>query len=457
MEAGAKRNIYTFGLGTIGRDMVYAMVSMYLIYYLTDILNVSSGTLWALNVILLVGRIFDALNDPIMGVIVDNTNTRYGKFKPWIVFGAISSGIITILLFTDFGLRGTSFLVVFGLLFILWDLAYTTNDISYWSMLPALTTNQHEREKIGSFAKICADIGLFAVVVGLVPITGLLGSKLGSMVQAYHVFTVGLVVLMWVGQAITVFGVKENREAFKREEATTLRGMVRAIAENDQLLWAAVSMSLFLIGYVTTTSFGIYFFKYAYGDEGMYSVFALILGLCQLGALSVFPLFSKRFSRQSLYTAATVLVVLGYLLFFFAPMNMLVIGPAGILIFLGEAFIQILMLMFFTDTVEYGQWKLGKRNESVTFSLQPVIFKLAAAVANGIVGVTVILAGITEAMRPEDVTAGGLIILKFAMLILPLLFILLGYWIYRRKYIIDSTLYQRILDDLQQRGHLKLS
>ncbi|HPT83046.1 MAG TPA: glycoside-pentoside-hexuronide (GPH):cation symporter [Limnochordia bacterium] len=457
MEAGAKRNIYTFGLGTIGRDMVYAMVSMYLIYYLTDILNVSSGTLWALNVILLVGRIFDALNDPIMGVIVDNTNTRYGKFKPWIVFGAISSGIITILFFTDFGLRGTSFLVVFGLLFILWDLAYTTNDISYWSMLPALTTNQHEREKIGSFAKICADIGLFAVVVGLVPITGLLGSKLGSMVQAYHVFTVGLVVLMWVGQAITVFGVKENREAFKREEATTLRGMVRAIAENDQLLWAAVSMSLFLIGYVTTTSFGIYFFKYAYGDEGMYSVFALILGLCQLGALSVFPLFSKRFSRQSLYTAATVLVVLGYLLFFFAPMNMLVIGPAGILIFLGEAFIQILMLMFFTDTVEYGQWKLGKRNESVTFSLQPVIFKLAAAVANGIVGVTVILAGITEAMRPEDVTAGGLIILKFAMLILPLLFILLGYWIYRRKYIIDSTLYQRILDDLQQRGHLKLS
>src|SRR5690606_6021327 len=115
--------------------------------------------------------------------------------------------------------------------------------------------------------------------------------------------------------------------------------------------------------------------------------------------------------------AATVLVVLGYLLFFFAPMTMLVIGPAGILIFLGEAFIQILMLMFFTDTVEYGQWKLGKRNESVTFSIQPVIFKLAAAIANGIVGVTVIVAGIADALTPEEVTAGGLVILKFAMLI----------------------------------------
>src|SRR5690606_28795155 len=84
MEKAAKRNIYTFGLGTVGRDMVYAMVSMYLMFYLTDVLTVPSATLWALNGIILVGRIFDALNDPIMGVIVDNTNTKYGKFKPWI-------------------------------------------------------------------------------------------------------------------------------------------------------------------------------------------------------------------------------------------------------------------------------------------------------------------------------------------------------------------------------------
>ncbi|HHW73347.1 MAG TPA: sugar transporter, partial [Firmicutes bacterium] len=137
MEKAAKRNIYAFGLGTVGRDMVYAMVSMYLMYYLTDILTVPTATLWWINGIILIGRIFDALNDPIMGVIVDNTHTKYGKFKPWIVFGALSSGLITIALFSDFGLSGTSFVAVFGVLFILWDLAYTTNDISYWSMLPA--------------------------------------------------------------------------------------------------------------------------------------------------------------------------------------------------------------------------------------------------------------------------------------------------------------------------------
>ncbi|WP_461363207.1 glycoside-pentoside-hexuronide (GPH):cation symporter [Candidatus Darwinibacter acetoxidans] len=457
MEAATRRNIFTFGLGTVGRDMVYAMVSMYLIFYLTDILTVSSATLWWINGIILLGRIFDALNDPIMGVIVDNTNTKYGKFKPWIVFGTISSGIITILLFTDFGLTGTSYIVVFGILFVLWDLAYTTNDISYWSMLPALSMDQKEREKIGSFAKICADIGLFAVVVGLVPLTGMLGQRYGSMVKAYNVFTIAIVILMWIGQAITVFGVKERRDIFKPEETTTLRGMVKAIVENDQLLYTAMAMTLFMVGYVTTTSFGIYFFKYAYGDENMYSIFALILGVCQIGALSVFPLFSKRYSRRTLYTAATALVVVGYLVFFMAPMNMLYIGAAGILIFLGEAFIQILMLMFLTDTVEYGQWKLGKRNESVTFSIQPVIFKLGGAIASGIVGVTVIISGINDAVTPADVTPSGLLMMKFAMLVLPLLFILVGYLIYRYKYRIDSAMYERILADLQERGDLKLS
>lgn len=456
MEATKNRNIYAFGLGTVGRDMVYTMVSMYLIFYLTDILRVSSASLWWINGIILVSRIFDALNDPIMGVIVDNTDTKYGKFKPWIAVGALASGLVTILLFTDFGLEGTSFVFLFGLLYLLWGIAFTTNDISYWSMLPALSMDQKEREKIGSFAKICANIGLFTVVAGLVPLTSLLGERLGSMEQAYTAFTIILVLIMWVGQSITLFGVREKRDLFKREERTTLKGMFRAIIENDQLLYTAIAMSLFMIGYVTTTSFGLYFFKYAYGDEGMYSIFAIILGISQIGALIVFPLFSKVFNRRTLYTAATVLVIAGYLIFFFSPMNMLFIGLAGILMFLGQAFIQILMLMFLADTVEYGQWKLGKRNESVTFSLQPLINKMGGAVSSGIVGATVIISGINDATSAADVSSGGLLIMKFAMLILPLLFILASYLIYRYKYKIDSTMYKQILADLQERGDIIL-
>jgi melibiose permease/lactose/raffinose/galactose permease len=213
-------------------------------------------------------------------------------------------------------------------------------------------------------------------------------------------------------------------------------------------------MALFMIGYVTTTSFGLYFFKYAYGDEGMYSIFALVLGVSQIIALSVFPLFSKRYDRKTLYTGATVIVLLGYVVFFFAPMNMIFIGLAGILLFLGQAFIQLLMLMFLADTVEYGQWKLGKRNESVTFALQPFINKMGGAVASGIVGITLIISGINEAQTAAEVTTEGLWIMKVAMMVLPLIFILSGYLIYRFKYKINPGTYQKILEDLKTRGDI---
>ena len=452
----SSRNRFTFGLGTIGRDMAYTMVSMYLIFYLTDILQLPNSTLWWISGILLAGRIYDAVNDPIMGVIVDNTHSRFGKFKPWIALGALLSGVFTVLLFTDFGLTGAGYIALFTVIYLFWEMGFTANDISYWSMLPSLSMDQKEREKIGAFARICANIGLFIVVAGIVPITTALGKAFGSMQKGYTVFSIIIILIMWAGQCITLFGVKEPKGIFLQESHTTLKGMITAIFKNDQLLYTAISMSLFMIGYVTTTSFGLYFFKYAYGDEGMYSIFAIILGISQILALVVFPLFSKRFSRRNLYTAATALVVLGYVIFFFSPMDMRFIGLSGMLLFVGQAFIQLLMLMFLTDTIEYGQWKLGKRNDSVTFSLQPFINKMGGAIASGVVSFTVIVSGINDATSASDVTPAGLFMMKIAMFVFPLFCILAGYLIYRNKYKIDDKLYQHILSDLQARGDIKL-
>ena len=150
-----------------------------------------------------------------------------------------------------------------------------------------------------------------------------------------------------------------------------------------------------------------------------------------------------------------MLVVLGYLIFFFAPMNMIFIGAAGVLIFVGQAFIQLLMLMFLADTIEYGQWKTGKRNESVTFSIQPLINKIGGAIASGIVSVTLVISGINAAQSAADVTPEGLLTLKLSMLVLPLLCILAGYLVYRSKYRIDAQLHRKILEDLRARGDIR--
>jgi len=453
MKSSVKSNRYFFGLGTIGRDMLYSMVSMFLLVYMTEVLNLSDATMIVMAVVFTVLRIFDALNDPIMGFLVDNTHSRYGKFKPWIVIGGIIGGILTVLFFTDFGLRDTWYIVVFILIYLAWDITYGANDIAYWSMLPSLSIDQKERERIGSFARICANIGLFVCVVGILPIT----KALGGGTKAWFIFAVAVVLITWAFLCFTVFGVRENRAIVNKQENTSLKEMFGVLFKNDQLMFTAISMALFMIGYCTTTSFGVYFFKYAYKNENMYSVFAGVLGVSQLLALSVFPLFSKKFDRKQLYTAATVLVVLGYIVFFFAPMNMLIIGLAGMLIFVGQAFIQLLMLMFLTDTIEYGQLKLGRRNESITFSVQPFINKIGGALASGVVTITLVISGINSAATPDDVTAGGLLTMKLAMLILPLISIVAGYIVYRINFKIDKEMFDKIVAELGERGDLNLS
>lgn len=455
MNKQDRRNKYCFGLGTIGRDMFYSLESMYLLYFLTEVRKLDDAMLAIVGGLLTVLRIVDAFNDPITGVIIDNTRSRWGKFKPWMLVGALISSVCMLAMFGDLPITGTAYVVVFGISYVLWDIFYGVNDIAYWTQLPALSLDQRSRESMGAFARICANIGMYIVVVGVLPITGALTNAMGGDAKnAWFLFAVIVSLLMIGFQLITIFGVKENR-TFKEEENTSLKELGQILFKNDQLFWTAVSMALFMIGYSTTTSFGTYYFKYAYGDENMYSIFALVLGVSQLAALVVFPKIAAKVSRKKLYTVSTVLVLLGYLIFFFAPVNMLPISVAGVLLFIGQAFIQALMLMFLADTIEYGQWKLGRRNDSVTFSVQPFINKIGAAIATGVVTLTLIVSGINAAPDAASVTAEGLLVMKIAMMIFPLVAIIVGYVIYLKKYRIDAAFYEQIVDDLKRRGDIR--
>ncbi len=451
-EKVKKRNRWMFGMGTIGRDMLYTLVSMFLMFYLTDVLDLSDKIMAYITMIMVFVRVFDAFNDPFMGMLVDNTKTKWGKFKPWILIGAILSSIFTIVFFYDFKIEGLGFVVIFTVNYLLWEISYTANDIAYWSMLPSLSKDQKEREKIGAVARICANLGMFTLVVGITGFTQFLAEKTGSMQQAYFYLSIILVILMLFFQMFTVFGVKEDLKNQVVEEQTTVKELFQIIVKNDQLLWISISMSIFMTGYMTTTSFGQYYFKYVYGDINMYSVFAAILAVSQLTALAVFPLVSKYLKRNTIFTGSIFLMVLGYVIFFLAPTTtMLGIGVAGILLFVGQGAIQLLMLMFISDSVEYGEWKFHKRNDSVTLSLQPFINKLGNALASGIVGTTVILAGINESSDVSQVTQQGLNLLKTSMLILPLIFVIIAYLIYRKFYRIDEVFYKQIVAENQKR------
>ena len=294
---------------------------------------------------------------------------------------------------------------------------------------------------------------MYIIMVGWEPIT----RALGNTPRAWFWVAVVLSVIFLAFLCFPLFGVKEPRLVSEKqaEEKTTLRQMVRALVKNDQLMWTALAMGLFMVGYCTTTGFAIYYMEYLFGDQSMYAILAAVCGVAQLLALIIFPLFSKRMNRKQLYTAATALVVAGYLVFFFAEHSIILVTAAALLLFIGQAFIQLLMLMFLTDTIEYGQWKLHKRNESITFSIQPLVNKIGGALSTAIISATLILSGIKRnAVAAASIGAGGKIIVKLAMFVLPLLCIVAGYIIYRVKFRIDEQFYSKILDELHDRGEL---
>lgn len=447
MNKQDNRNRICFGLGTVGRDMFYSFEANTLLHFLTYVLDLPVWVFAAASMILSVMRIFDAFNDPITGLLIDNIRSPWGKFKPAILFGGVLSAITSILLFANIG-TGWSFVVVFGIAYLLWDVTYGINDIGYWTLLPVMSSDQKQRERNGTFARICANIGMYIVMVAWQPVT----SALGDTPQVWFWCAVVIAGIYLLGLLFPLLGVKEKRVAPEEQESTSFRQMCRALAGNDQLMWTTLAMGLFMVGYCTTVNFAVTYMKYIFGNEGMYVVLVAVVGVSQLGTLAVYPKIAAKMNRRQLYTLGTVLVVIGYVVFFFAEVSIALIALGAVLVFVGQAFIQTLMLMFLADTVEYGQWKLGKRNESITFSIQPFINKIGGAIATGVVSITLLLSGVkTEGGTAEVIDAAGKLTIKSAMFVLPLVFILLGYVIYLKKYKIDEEFYGQILKDLEKR------
>ncbi len=474
----SNRTKYSYAMSGIGRDMMYALYSTYLIVFFTDALGLPDWELIVVGTVIALARVWDAINDPIMGIIVDNTRTRFGKFKPWILIGALSSAVVFFLLFQDFNLTGTAFVVVFAILYILSGMTFTMNDISYWSMYPSFTTDQKEREKIGSLARIFASLGMF-IVIALVPI--IYQNYIGGPKQAFSVIAIVICSVFVLSQVGLFFGVKEQKNIITtvKQEKTKFKDILKIIFKNDQLVVIIIAIFLFNCGYFITTSLGIYFFNYDFNKYGgfEFTMFSAVLAVSQLTALALFPMLVKKITRKQLFTIAIGMITVGYAIFmsvnYILPMNMLIIGLAGFLIFSGQGFVQVIVLVMLADTIEYGQWKLGTRNGSIVFAINPFVTKLATAVQTFVVTVTLTLSGLNakviqpvtaakdanpgmsnedvRALIASNVTDTMLLSLRTSMIVIPLILILISYVIYRWKYKIDSKFYSEITTELTRR------
>ncbi|VEU82441.1 glycoside-pentoside-hexuronide (GPH):cation symporter [Acholeplasma hippikon] len=474
----------TYSMTGMGRDLIYTLYSTYLLVFLTSAIGLSNFELGAISVIIALSRIWDAVNDPMMGILIDNTKSKLGKFRPWIAAGALTASVFIFLLFQDFGLRGVPFIIVFTILYLLVEISYTANDIAYWAMYPSFSTNQKERESIGSLARIFASIGMFATIA-LVPV--IYPNFPGGPKRGFFMIALVCAIVFLVSQMILFFSVKEKKNpiADENQPKTTLKDMFRIIFKNDQLVVIIVAILLFNIGYFTTTALGIYFFEYDYNKYGgiEFTLFSVILAVSTVLALLIFPKVVTKYTRKQLFTFSMILMTFGYLLLmsskYLLPQNMITIGIGGFFLFFGEGFVQVLVLVLLADTIEYGQWKLGTRNESVVFSINPLVVKMATSIQTLLVSGTLIFSGLNEkVIKPladlmssdaiqllpaeqrmnfarnfisMNITDSMTLFLRLSMIIFPMICIGLAYFVYMKFYKIDKVMYDKIILELKER------
>ncbi len=471
------RTKWSYCIGATGRDAAYALISMYLINYIQYTMKLTSAQFATVSAIMAGCLIWDAINDPLMGIIIENAHLKQGKFRPWILLGAILNAIVIVILFTVRP-QGWGFVVFFGFSYLLWGMTYTMNDISYWGMLPSLSSDASTRNLLVTLMSIFVCIGQFSIA-GIVPTV-----IAGNAINAYR--TVALVVaLAFLGfQLLVYFGVKE-RERKDSDHKISLKGMLKIFLRNDQLIPAGIAFFLFNIGSNLLIIFGYNFFNFEFGYSeagNLIFIFTVMFGLGTLFSQAIFAAVTKKFSRRKILTYSIVLISIGYILLlgydYVLPKNVILLNAIGFLIFFCQGIFNMTMIVMINNTIEYDEYKFHERHDSVISTVRSFAVKFASALNQAISALVLIISGIYAisqkisaleievgrgSMESEEalatansyiatVTTRQTFILRLGMVLIPMIVMLTSYFITKKKYKIDEEMYDSMVAEIASRN-----
>ena len=456
MKEFGKKQFAAYGLGAVGKDMVYALSASYIMYYYQDILGLSATFV---GFILMIARVFDAANDPFMGVVVAKTNSRWGKFRPWLFTGTILNAFVLYALFAAPAVSGKALMIYFAVMYILWGVTYTMMDIPFWSMIPAVTSTTKDRENLSVVGRTSAGVGYALINV----FTVMAVSKLGGGIErtGFRLFALIIAILFVIFILFTCFTIREQKE--ENMQTTSVKEMFKALFNNDQAIVTVVTIVLINSALYITSNLLIYFFKYDIGGttwKDAYTLFTSAGGISQiLGMMAVYPILRSKLSNTIIFKLSLCLAIFGYafllalcLLGYSSVLTMLMVP--GVMIFVSNGILTVLTTVFLANTVDYGEVKTGHREESVIFSMQTFVVKAASGLAVFITGVSLDLIGLTS----KDGLGEGmptfsspLLGLRLLMTILPMIGLVLALVLFTRKFILTDEKAEQIRKQLEEK------
>lgn len=382
IDAGAQparltfRQKISYGVGSLGNNIIYGLMTTYLMAFYTDTFRLAPA---AIGTLFFVARTWDAFSDPLIGYVVDNTNTRFGRFRPYLLFGPFVMGTIIILLFSSPNLPPTGKLIWAYATYIGWGMAFAFMDIPFWSMSATLTQDPQERSSLVMVPRTLAIVGIIGANVVTLPLVSALGGQ--DQKKGWLLVAALFAVLCVVFTLITFFNVKEKTRQAKSEKRT-LRDVLRLFRVNRPLRLLIISMLIGDIILAVKSTFTFYYLKYNYNAEDLISVFMGLYAVATIVGSVLAPALAKRFGKKRVAMVGSFVTSMSSIALFFCGYHSLALLILwGMIGGFADGASDIVRMSMLADTVEYGEWKTGKRQEGMIFSTNIFKTKIASAVA----------------------------------------------------------------------------
>jgi len=366
----------SFTFGVFGQNMVFAYISAYLMIFYTDSVGISSA---AVGTLLFAARMWDAVNDPIMGILTEKTRTRWGKFRPYLFLVSVPIVIIMYLIFTP-GVIGNA-LVWAYITYFLFDIVYTVSDIPLWSLTSVMSKDPDERTRLISFGKLIAPVSFILVSIATVPLLNVFGNT----TNAYRNVALIYALLMALGMLATFFNTRERVEPSK--EKLSVKDILFSLKENKPLRYILISQIFIATVDNLVTAMVVYYATYNLFDANLTPVLSLAMILPMLLGIGIASKLSTHYDKKKLLIATLAIRVAGYIVLFFVGYGnvaALIVGFALVAVTFGGP--EILLPAMMVESIDYAQWKTGKRTEGIMWSTQTFVVKLGSSLSGMILG-----------------------------------------------------------------------
>lgn len=352
-------------------------------------------------------------------------------------------------------LDGAGLVAYAAVVYILWGVTYTMMDIPYWSMIPAFTESGKEREGLSAMARTCAGVGSGLIVMATVACVALFGGD--NEAAGFSRFALLVAVLFVLFITITCINIREKSTV--NVEAPTVGEMFRSLLKNDQAVTVVIAIVLINTAMYITSNLVIYFFKYDFGGNDWrtaYTTFNIFGGVIQVLAMMVmFPLLRKFFSALKTFYIGLGMAFAGYasllILSFTNMSNVFLLFIPAFFIFGANGILSVLTTVFLANSVDYGEWKNNRRDESVIFSMQTFVVKLASGVAALIASVCLGIFHMDDSDGAALAAQSSVIGLRMTMTVLPIIGLVIALFYFRKKFLLTQEKVDELTRELKER------